>query len=144
MQSNISLSSCLYVTLNSYKYLKSEAHLWNTQVSKATSVYNRIIKTCLIVDMVKKTWSWIIITGCGLHYFISDRFYSFWAIANFSSAEKFKYLFFTAIKIHTMACIVKKQNNFIFSLLVTQTCQMCFISTVGYGIIVQASLFNLH
>ena len=28
--------------------------------------------------------------------------------------EEIRYLFFTAMKIHTMACIVKKQTNFIF------------------------------
>ena len=28
--------------------------------------------------------------------------------------EEIQYLFFTAMKIHTMACIVKKQTNFIF------------------------------
>ena len=38
---------------------------------------------------------------------------------NFSTAERFKYLSFVAMEIHTMARIVKKQNNFIFSLLVT-------------------------
>ena len=53
-------------------------------------------------------------------------------------------LFFTATKIHTTVCIVKKQNNFTFSSLVIQICQMCFPSTVAYGIIIQVSLFNLY
>ena len=51
--------------------------------------------------------------------------------------------FSTAMKIHTMARIVKKENNFIFSSRITKTCQTCVSSTVGNGIIVQASLFNL-
>ena len=54
--SNITLSSCLcwYATLNSCKYLKSETHLRNAQVNKASSVNKGIVKTCLIVDMVRK------------------------------------------------------------------------------------------
>ena len=40
-------------------------------------------------------------------------------VANCSTAERFKYLFFPAIKIHTMVRIVKKRNNFIFSSLGT-------------------------
>ena len=53
-------------------------------------------------------------------------------------------MFFTNIKVYTIVRIVKKQNNFIFILLVTQTCQMCLTSTVGYGVIVQTPLFNLY
>ena len=63
---------------------------------------------------------------------------------DFSSAERFKYMFLTAMKIHTMARIAKKQNNFVLNSLVTYTCQMCFTSTAGYGITVQAPLFNLY
>ena len=37
------------------------------------------------------------------------------------------------MKIHIMGRIVKKQTNFIFSSLATETCQMCFTSTIGYG-----------
>ena len=117
----ISLSGCLfwYATLNSCKNWISETHLRNAQVNKASSVNKGIVKTCLIVDMVRKNWPWIIVAGCGLHYFILARFGSFWVVANISTSKRFKYLFFTAVKIHTMACIVKKQNNFIFSLLVS-------------------------
>ena len=43
-----------------------------------------------------------------------------------------------------MTCIVKKQNNLIFSSLVAYTCQMCFTSTAGYGMIIQVPLFNLY
>ena len=84
------------------------------------------------------------VAGCGLHYFVLVPFGSFGVGANFSKAEKFKYLFYTAMKIHTIVPIVKKQNNFIFDSLVTKTCQMCFFCTVGYGIIAQTSLFNLY
>ena len=121
MYSNISLSGCLYwyATLNSCKNLESETHLRNAQVSKASSVNKEIVKTCLIADMVKTIWSWITASGCELHYFVSARFISFWVVANFSTAERFKYLFFTAMKIHTMAHKVKKQSNFIFSSQVT-------------------------
>ena len=108
--------------MNSCKYLKIETHLRNTQVN--TTVNKGIVKTCLIVDMVRKNWSLIVVTGCELHYFISVRF-SFWVVANFSTAERFKYLFFTAMKIHTMARTMKKQNNFIFSSLATLTFQRC-------------------
>ena len=118
---NISLSSCLYwyATLNSCKYLKSETHLRNAQVNKASSVNKGIVKICLVVDMVRKNLWWIVVASCGLHYFVSRCFGSFWVFANFSTSERFKYLFFTAVKIYIMARIVKKQTNFIFSSLVT-------------------------
>ena len=117
VKSNISLSRYLYwyATLNSCKYLKSETHLWNTQVNKASSVNKGIVKISLVLDIVRKNWSWIVVAGCWLHYFVLARFGSFWVVANFSAAQKF----FTAIKIHTVAGIVKKQNNFIFSSLIT-------------------------
>ena len=94
---NISLSSCLYwyATLNSCKYLKSETHLWNAQVNKASPVNKGIVKTSLIADMVRKNWSWMAVAGCGLHYFVSASFGSFRILANFRIAERFKYLFFT-------------------------------------------------
>ena len=63
----------------------------------------------------------ITVAGCGLHYFVLARFGSIWAVANFTIAERFKYLIFTAKKIRTMERIVKKQNNFIFSPLQPQT-----------------------
>ena len=118
VQPNVSFSRCLYwqATLNSYKYLKSETHLQNAKVNKGFFVN----KICLIVDMVRKNCSWIVVAGCGLHYFVVARFGSFWVIANFTTVERFnKHLFSTAMKIHTMKCIVKKQNNFIFISLVT-------------------------
>ena len=59
------------------------------------------------------------VAGCGLHKFLSAPFGSFLVIVNFSRAGKFKYLFFTAVKIHTVGLIVKKQKNYIFSSLVT-------------------------
>ena len=105
--------------LNSCKNLKSETHLRNAQVNKASFVNKGIVKTCLIMDVVRKNWSWIAVAGCGLHYFVSPRFGSFRVVANFNTAEKLKYLFFTAMKIHAMVRMVKKQNNFIFSSLVT-------------------------
>ena len=66
---NISLSNCLYwyVTLNSCKYLKSETQLRNAQENKASAVNKWIVKTCLIVDMVRKNWPWMDVAGCGLH-----------------------------------------------------------------------------
>ena len=112
----------------------------NAQVNKGSSANKGIAKTCVIVNMVRKSWSRIVVVGCGLHYFVSARFSSFWVFPKFSTAERFKYQFFTALKNHTMARIVKKHNNFIFSLLVTKTCQMCFTSTAGYGIIVQVTI----
>ena len=105
--------------MNSCKYLKSETQLRNFQVNKASSVNKDILKIRLIVDMIRKNWSWNTIAGCGLHYFLSACFGSSCVVANFSTAEKFRYLFFTAMKIHIIALIVKKQNNFIFSSLVT-------------------------
>ena len=36
---------------------------------------------------------------------------SFWVVASFSTAERFKCLLFTTVKIHTMVRIIKKQNN---------------------------------
>ena len=96
-----------------------ETHLRNAQVNKASSVNKGIVKISLVVDMVRQNWSWIVAAGCGLHHFLWARFGSFWVFSNFSTAERFNYLFFTAIKIHTNTRIVKKQNNFIFSSLVT-------------------------
>ena len=58
--------------------------------------------------MVRKNWSRIIVGGCGLHYFVSTRFGSVWV-----TAQRFKYLFFTAMKIQTIVRTVKKQTNFI-------------------------------
>ena len=68
VQSNISLLWCLYwyATFNSCKYLKSETHLRNSQVNKASSVNKGMAKICLVVDMVRKNWSWIVVAGYGL------------------------------------------------------------------------------
>ena len=73
----------------------------------------------MVVDVVRKDWSWIVVAGSGLHYFVLARLGSFRVFANFSAVEGFKYLIFTAMTIHIMACIVKKQNSFTFSSLVT-------------------------
>ena len=95
MLSNISLSSCLYwyTTLNSCKYLKNETCLQNAQVNKPSSVSKGIIKTCLIVDYVRKKWSWIVAAGCELYFFTLARFSSFWVVADFSAAERIKICF---------------------------------------------------
>ena len=69
--------------------------------------------------MVGKNWMRIVVAGCRLHYFVSVRFGLFGVVENLSTTERFKYLFFTAMKIHTMVRIVKKQKKFIFSSLVT-------------------------
>ena len=69
--------------------------------------------------MVSGNWSWIVVAGCELHYLVLARFGSFRVVANFSTTERFKYLFFTSMKIDAMVRIVKKQKNFIFSSLVT-------------------------
>ena len=89
------------------------------EFSTASSVYKGIVKICLVVDMVRKNWLWIAFASCELHYFVSACFGLFWVFEKFSTAERFKYLFFTAMKIHVMVRIVKKQTNFIFSSLVT-------------------------
>ena len=61
--------------------------------------------------MVKKNWSlWVASFRLVLVHFAS---------ANFSTAEIFKYLFFTATKIHIMARIGKEPKQLIFSSLVT-------------------------
>ena len=121
LYSYISLSTChyWYATLNSCKYLKSETHLRNVQVNKDSSVDKGIVKICPVASMVRKNWSWIVVASCGLHYSVSPCFGSFWVFVNFSTAEKLKYLFLTAMRIHIMARTVKKQTNFIFSSLVT-------------------------
>ena len=116
VQSSISLSSCfyLYATLGSYKYLKGETHLRNFQVNKASSVNKGIVKICQGVDMVRKNWSRIVVAGCGLHYFVIARFGSFWAVANFSTAERFKYFFFTAMKISNHGAYSKEAKHVYF------------------------------
>ena len=71
--SNISLSSFLYwyATLNSSKYLKSETHLRNAQVNRASSANKEIVKICLIVDMVRKYWSlWVALLHFGWFWLI--------------------------------------------------------------------------
>ena len=50
---------------------------------------------------------------CGLHYFVSAGFGSFWVFANFSTAKRFKCLFFTAMKIHIMARIGQEKKTLI-------------------------------
>ena len=35
---------------------KSEPHLWNAQVKKASSVNNRLTRTCLVMDMIRNNW----------------------------------------------------------------------------------------
>ena len=84
LYSYISLSTChyWYATLNSCKYLKSETHLRNAQVNKASSVNKGIVKICLVVDMVRKNWSWVVVASCGLHYFVLACFGSFWVFGN--------------------------------------------------------------
>ena len=73
------------------------------------SVNKEIVKTCLIEDRVKKNWSSIVLAGCVFHYFVSTRFDSFRVAKNFSTAERFKYLFFSRnvkhelrVKIHEL------------------------------------------
>ena len=113
---NISLFICPYrfAPLNYLKKLNSSPESpWSFSVNKG------IVKTYLDVDMVKNNWSRIAVVDCGLHYFISVRFGSFWVINNFITVERFKYLFLAAMKFHTMARTLKIQNDFIFSSLVT-------------------------
>ena len=73
VQSNFSLSCCLYwyANLSSCKYLKSQTHLRNAQINKASSVNKQIVKICLVMDMLRKNWSWIVVASCGLYYFVS-------------------------------------------------------------------------
>ena len=136
------LAAVRYTRLNSCKYLKNETHLQNAQINKVSSVNKGVIKTCLIVDMVKKNWLWIVVARCGWHYFVLACFGSFGVVANFSTAERFKYI--SVFHSYENSYKIKKQNNFIFSSLVTWTCQMCFTPTVGYGIIVHAPLFTFY
>ena len=91
--SNINFSSWLYsyANLNYYKYLKSETHLRNVQENKTSSVIKRIVKICLVVDTVRKNWSWIVVASCRSHYFVSARFGSFWVFANLITTKRFKY-----------------------------------------------------
>ena len=78
-----------------------------------------IDEICLFVELVRENWSRIVVAGCELYYFVSARIGSFQVFVNFSAVKRFKYLFLTAMKIHTKLRIVKKQNNFVFSSLVT-------------------------
>ena len=64
-----------WTTLNSWKNLKSETHLRNAQVNRASSVDKDIVKTCLIVDHGKEKL--VVNCFCGLDYFISASFGSF-------------------------------------------------------------------
>ena len=149
IESNFTLCRCLcwYFAFTSSKYLKNETHLQNAQVNKVSSVNKGIVKTCLIVDMVRKDWSWIVVSACELHYFVLAGFGSFGVAASFSTTmvepKDLCIFFFTGMKRQNMVRIVKKQNHFILSTLVTQICQMCFTSTIAYGVIVDAPLFNL-
>ena len=52
---NSNVTHSCYATLRFLKYLKSEIHLRNAQI--INSVNKGIIKTCLVVDMVRKDWS---------------------------------------------------------------------------------------
>ena len=68
----------------------------------------------------------IAVAGCEMHYFVSA------ALVHFELLRISLQVLFTDMKIHTMTRIVKKKP----------LKMMCFSSTVGYGIIVQASLFK--
>ena len=68
----------------------------------------------------------IAVASCGMHYFVSA------VLVHVELLRISLQVLFTAMKIHTMARIVKKKP----------LKMMCFSSTVGYGIIVQESLFK--
>ena len=59
--------------------------------------------------------------GHGNEKLVMNRCWWLWVpLLRFGSfCSNFSYLFFIAVKIHTMARMVKKQNNFIFSSLIT-------------------------
>ena len=107
-----------------FYFLNFELQKWIDKWKKSGN--KGIVKICVLVDMISKNWSWIAVASCGLHYFVSACFSSFSIFANFSIlnililVERFKYMFFIAMKIHIM-----EWNN-------------------GYGIILQAPLYNLY
>ena len=81
-----------------------------------------LIKDCQNLSVFaygKEDWLWVVVTGCGFDYFVPFGFVLFWVVRSLNTPERLKYLLFTALKIHTMAYIVKKQNSFIFGLPVT-------------------------
>ena len=100
----ITLNSCKYVTLNSCKYLKSETHLWNAHVNKANSV-NRDCQNVPDCGHAKEKLFVNHFCWFGSFWFILNR-------CNFSTAERFKYLFFTDMKIQITARIVNNKTIF--------------------------------
>ena len=75
--------------LNSFRNLKSETHLLNDQVSKASSVNNGLAKTCLVADMLRNNLSRIFyhwLQVALLRFGVSARFGSFWIAANIITA----------------------------------------------------------
>ena len=62
---------------------------WTYTWNLATSVYKGIVKICLDLDVLRSNWSWIVVAGCGLRYFFSARFGSFWIVNNFIAVECF-------------------------------------------------------
>ena len=100
----ITLNSCKYVTLNSCKYLKSETHLWNAHVNKANSV-NRDCQNVPDCGHAKEKLFVNHFCWFGSFWFILSR-------CNFSTAERFKYLFFTDMKIQITAPIVNNKTIF--------------------------------
>ena len=66
------------------------------------------------MEMVRKNWreSLLLVVGCiTLFQLVLVRLESLRILVQSKDLN----MFFTAVKIHTMARIVKKQNNFIFS-----------------------------
>ena len=64
--------------------------------------------------MVGKNWTWIDVAGCGFHCFVSARFGSFWVVANFKTAERFKYPFFHSYENSYHGAYSKETKQFYF------------------------------
>ena len=57
--------------------------------NKVSFLNSRLAKTCLVWwTWFRNNWLRMVLTVCGLYYFISSRFGLFWIVANFSAIDR--------------------------------------------------------
>ena len=112
------------VVSNSWEFIRSLFRGYIPLGSRDIEVRNFDHVTCSYLKGLPHPtwlWKWLGSIGCqffagfGLQYFVLVRF----ELLRILVQLKDKYLFSTSMKIHTTVRKVKKQNNFIFSSIVT-------------------------
>ena len=93
------------IQVQSFNYLTSSYLKWCQcsqilafLISLKWKPFSKYLKPLpLITDLPKPAWLWkwfrnnwlrMVVAGCGLYYFISARFSSFWIVVNFSTIDR--------------------------------------------------------